>query len=487
MREPEPFRIKMVEPIRRTSRDERERLIHGAGWNLFDVRAEDVTIDLLTDSGTGAMSQDQWSALMRGDESYAGSRSFHRFRDTIEELLGFSHVIPTHQGRAAEHLYFGMMLESGRTVIANAHFDTTRAHVEITGAVALDFPCVEAADTRSMDPFKGNIDIARLRESLEGPGRSRVACVVMTITNNTGGGQPVSMENIREASTLARAAGVPIVFDIARFAENAWFIKQREPGFAARSIPSIVREMMDHADVLLMSAKKDGLVNIGGFVAVRDPETHARLVERSIVFEGFPTYGGLAGRDIEALSQGLREVTDEDYLHYRISQVAHLAERIEAGGVPVIQPAGGHAVYVDAGALLPHITPDQFPAQALGCALYVEGGVRGVEIGSNMAGRDPQTGRNRHPELELLRLAVPRRTYTHTQLETVADALARIAMHPRQVCGLKMTYEAPLLRHFTAKFEPIVTETSATVPFERFSRLHESADMSLPAPPALHE
>jgi tryptophanase len=282
----------------------------------------------------------------------------------------------------------------------------------------------------------------------------------MTLTNNTGGGQPVSMANLAEASALAREAGIPLVADIARFAENAWFIKQREQGYATRPVPAIVREMMDHADVLLMSAKKDGLVNIGGFVAVRDESTHARLVERSIVFEGFPTYGGLAGRDIEALAVGLREVMDEQYLHHRIGQVAHLAECIEAAGVPVVRPAGGHAVYVDAGTLLAHIPAEQFPAQALGVALYVEGGVRGVEIGSNMAGRDPLTGTNRHPELELLRLAVPRRTYTHTQLETVADALRRIALHPRSVRGLTMTYEAPVLRHFTAKFETIDPSTA---------------------------
>jgi tryptophanase len=465
MREPEPFRIKMIEPIRRTSRAEREALITAAGWNLFDLRAEDVTIDLLTDSGTGAMSHTQWASLMQGDESYAGSRSFHRFRDTIEELFGFEYVIPTHQGRAAEHLYFGMVLEPGRTVVANAHFDTTRAHVEITGAVALDFPCPESQDPRARLPFKGNIDIDRLRTTLESTGGGRIACVVMTLTNNTGGGQPVSMANIRATSELARAAGVPVVFDIARFAENAWFIKEREHGYSARSIESIVREMMDHADVLLMSSKKDGLVNIGGFAAVRDKETHARLVERSIVYEGFPTYGGLAGRDLEALATGLREVMDETYLSYRIGQVAHLADRIEEAGVPVMQPAGGHAVYIDAGALLPHIPADQFPAQALGCALYIEGGVRGVEIGSNMMGRDPQTGKNRHPEIELLRLAVPRRTYTHTQLETVADALARIAMHPRAVRGLHMTYEAPVLRHFTAKFEPITSSSDQATPF----------------------
>ncbi|MBC7643601.1 MAG: tryptophanase [Thermoleophilia bacterium] len=454
MREPEPFRIKMIEPIRRTTRDERAALIAAAGYNLFDVRADDVMVDLLTDSGTGAMSHTQWGSLMQGDESYAGSRSFHRFRETIEDIFGFEYVVPTHQGRAAEHLYFGMIVSTGKTVLANAHFDTTRAHVEITGAEAIDLPCIESAELQTPAPFKGNIDLARL-ETLLGDSDTNVACVVMTLTNNTGGGQPVSMANLRAASKLARAASVPMVLDIARFAENAYFVQQREEGYANIAVSAIVREMSDLADVMLMSAKKDGLVNIGGFIAMRDNETHARIIERSIVFEGFPTYGGLAGRDIEALATGLREVLDESYLRYRVNQVAHLAECIQEAGVPIVTPPGGHAVYLDAGAFLPHLTADQFPAQALGVALYVEGGVRGVEIGSNMAGRDPQTGVNRHPSHELLRLAVPRRTYTHTQLETVAEALERIARRSQSVPGLKMTYEAPVLRHFTARFETL--------------------------------
>lgn len=487
MREPEPFRIKMVEPIRRTTRREREQLIRDAGYNLFDLRAEDVTIDLLTDSGTGAMSAEQWAALMRGDESYAGSRSFHRLRESVRDVFGFEYLVPTHQGRAAEHLYFGMTLDAGRTVISNGHFDTTRAHVEITGAVALDFPSPDAADPQSLLPFKGNIDLERLHSALHGATAARIACLVMTVTNNTGGGQPVSMANLREASRLAREAGVPVVLDCARIAENAWFIKEREQDYSQHSVADIVRETASHADVLLMSAKKDGLVNIGGFVAVRDQETHARLIERSIVFEGFPTYGGLAGRDLEALAVGLREVLDESYLSYRIGQVAHLAAQIDAAGVPVMQPAGGHAVYVDAGALLPHIPAEEYPAQALGCALFVEGGVRGVEIGSNMMGRDPQTGKNRHPEFELLRLAVPRRAYTHTQLELVSEALERIALDPRQVRGLRMTYEAPVLRHFTAKFEPIEARASR----ELFSGLRNAgAELQLetasPADAAVH-
>lgn len=464
MRDPEPFRIKMVEPIRRTTRREREQLIRSTGFNLFNLQADDVTIDLLTDSGTGAMSAEQWASLMRGDESYAGSRSFHRFKDTIATIFGFPHVIPTHQGRAAEHLFFGLILDAGAVVASNGHFDTTRAHVEITQATAVDLPCTEAADPASIHPFKGNIDIADLR-ALAAATTDKLACVLMTVTNNTGGGQPVSIQNLKEAQQVAREAGVPFVLDAARFAENAWFIKQREPGYSGRPVEDIVREMADLADVILMSAKKDGLVNIGGFIAVRDEALYEKLSQRSIVFEGFPTYGGLAGRDLEALATGLFEVLDESYLSYRVGQVEHLAECITQAGVPLIQPSGGHAVYIDAGALLPHIPPSQFPAQALGCALYVEGGIRGVEIGSNMAGRDPETGENRHPAVELLRLAIPRRTYTHTQLEVVAEVLHRIALQPQGVSGLTMIHEAPILRHFTARFEP--TQTTApnrTVP-----------------------
>ncbi len=459
MREPEPFRIKMVEPIRRTTRREREDLIRQTGYNLFDLRAQDVTIDLLTDSGTGAMSSEQWASLMRGDESYAGSRSFERFEESVQRVMGLPFVLPTHQGRAAEHLYFGMLLRQGGTVISNGHFDTTRAHVEITGAKAIDLPCKQAQDPRIRHPFKGNIDIDRLEQALTGQNSGLVSAVLMTITNNTGGGQPVSMANIHAASRVAKRAGVPFVLDAARFAENAWFIKSREPGYATKTIADIVREMCSCADVVLMSAKKDGLVNIGGFIAVRDESVFARLAERAIVFEGFPTYGGLAGRDLDALATGLTEVLDEQYLEYRISQVAHLADNLVSAGVPIIEPSGGHAVYIDAGRMLPHIPPSEFPAQALGCSLYVEGGIRGVEIGSNMMGRDPQTGENRHPEFELLRLAVPRRTYTHTHLEYVSDTLARIAMDPQQVVGLRMTYAAPVLRHFTAKFEPATSRS----------------------------
>ncbi len=445
----------MVEPIRRTTQSERVQLITDAGHNLFALRSRDVTVDLLTDSGTGAMSAQQWAALMLGDESYAGSASFERLQETVESIFGLPLVVPTHQGRAAEHLFFGHVLRSGSIVVSNGHFDTTRAHVELTGATAIDIPAQESLDPTTLHPFKGNIDLQRLRTILEGPDAGRVTCVLMTVTNNTGGGQPVSLSNLRAAAVLARRAGVPFVLDAARFAENAWFIRQREPGQATNTVAEIVRAMASLADVILVSAKKDGLVNIGGFIALRDDSLYARLVERAIVYEGFPTYGGLAGRDIDALAVGLQEVLDHDWLEYRTGQVAWLAELISQAGVPIMQPAGGHAVYVDAGALLPHIPADGFPAQALGSALYVEGGVRGVEIGTNMAGRDPETGEHRHPPLELLRLAVPRRTYTHTQLEVVADALGKIALAPDAVRPLRMTWEAPVLRHFTARFESI--------------------------------
>lgn len=464
MREPEPYRIRMVEPLRQTTRPERQRLLDDAGCNLFELRAEDVAIDLLTDSGTGAMSQEGWAALMRGDESYAGSRSFFRLRDVVRDTFGDFEVLPTHQGRAAEHLLLGLILQGGGTVLGNGHFDTTRAHVELAGAEAIDLPHPSSRDPRREAPFKGDIDLEALAAHLSGPGADRVRAVIMTVTNNTGGGQPVSLANLQAARRLAQTAGVPLVCDIARFAENAWFIHTREAACAGMAVPEIVRAMGDCADVLLMSAKKDGLVNIGGLCCVRDPALHEQLCQRSIVFEGFPTYGGLAGRDVEALAVGLREVLDPAYLRHRVGQVAELARGLDDAGVPIVRPAGGHAVYVDAGALLPHLPAEQFPAQALGCALYVEGGVRGVEVGSNMMGRDPITGENRHPEFELLRLAVPRRTYTQAHLDVVVEALARIAAVPARVPGLRMVSEAPVLRHFTARFIPLAPTATAARP-----------------------
>ena len=457
MRAPrEPFRIKMVEPVRSTTRAEREEALAAAGLNLFLLSAEDVELDLLTDSGTGAMSQEQWAALMRGDESYAGSRSFARFRDAVREVLGFPFVLPAHQGRGAESIFFGSIIDPGEVVPSNAHFDTTRAHIEVRDGIALDLPAPEARDPGSDAPFKGNMDVARLQQLLESEDGDRVSIVMLTITNNAGGGQPVSMENIRAVARLTREHGKKFVLDIARFAENAWFVREREEGFADVSLPDIARAQLEEADAVLMSAKKDAIANIGGFVAIReDEEFFQRLQARGIVFEGFHTYGGLAGRDLEAVAAGLGEVLDEDYLRHRVEQVAYLGSTLADAGATVLRPFGGHAVYLDAGAMLPHIPADEFPAQALACSLYVAGGVRGVEIGSLMAGRDPATGANRHPQLELVRLAVPRRVYTSRQLEHAADAAAEVAGEAQAVRGMRITYEAPVLRHFTARFERI--------------------------------
>lgn len=446
----------MVEPVRSTTRAEREHALAGAGWNLFQIPARDVELDLLTDSGTGAMSQDQWAALMRGDESYAGSRSFERFRSAVEEVLGFQYVVPAHQGRGAESLFFGSIVDPGEIVPSNAHFDTTRAHIEWRQGVALDLPVPEALDPDLEVPFKGNMDVGRLAELLQGEDGARVSIVMLTITNNAGGGQPVSLANIREVGRLAHERDKKLVLDIARFAENAWFIREREDGYGETPLPEIVREMLADADGVLMSAKKDALANIGGFVAIREDERFFhRLQARGIVFEGFPTYGGLAGRDLEAIAVGLREVLDEQYLRHRIEQVAYLGHRLAAEDVPMLRPFGGHAVYVNAGRMLPQVAPEQFPAQAVACALYLAGGVRGVEIGSVMAGRDPVTGANRHAPLELVRLAVPRRTYTSRQLEQAADAAAAVLAERDEVRGLEILSEAPALRHFTARFRPL--------------------------------
>jgi tryptophanase len=444
----------MVEPIRSTTRAERQRALAAAGLNLFLLSAEDVELDLLTDSGTGAMSQDQWAALMRGDESYAGSRSFERFREAVRDVLGFPFVLPAHQGRGAESIFFGAIIDPGEIVPSNAHFDTTRAHIEVRDGIALDLPVPEALDPVSEEPFKGNMDVGRLEELLAGEDGERVSIVMLTITNNAGGGQPVSMENIRAVAEVTRRHGKKLVLDIARFAENAWFVREREPGFAARPLGEIAREQLAEADGILMSAKKDAIANIGGFVAIReDEEFFHRLQARGIVFEGFHTYGGLAGRDLEAIAVGLHEVLDDDYLRHRIEQVAYLGTVLTEAGASVLRPFGGHAVYLDAGAMLPHVQPAAFPAQAFACALYLAGGVRGVEIGSLMAGRDPATGENRHPPLELVRLAVPRRVYTSRQLEHAADAAAEVLAGAADLQGLRITYEAPVLRHFTARFE----------------------------------
>ncbi len=449
----EPFRIKMVEPVRRISRAERAEKLAAAGYNPFLLRSEDVYIDLLTDSGTAAMSHNQWAALMLGDEAYAGSRSFLRFERVVQELFGLPHVIPTHQGRAAENLLFSLLVKPGQFVLNNTHFDTTRAHVLHKQGIPVDLPVASAADPTDQSPFKGDIDLAALDARLTELGPARVALVMITITSNGVGGQPVSLANIRAASAVCRRHGVPFFIDACRVSENAFFIKNREPDQQTRPIPEIVRETLSYADGCTMSAKKDALVNIGGFLALRDPQLYQRATAFAVLFEGFPTYGGLAGRDLDAIAIGLAEGTDEEYLAYRIEQVAYLAGNLRASDIPIIEPPGGHAVYLDAGRFLPHIPRGRYPAWALSVALYLEGGIRAVEIGTVLAGRDPATGADNHPPLEMVRLAIPRRVYTHRHLDVVAAAVARVWERRDAVRGVRFTYEPPILRHFTARFE----------------------------------
>jgi tyrosine phenol-lyase len=452
--EAEPFKIKVVEPIRRTTRAEREELIRRAGHNLFSLASEAVYVDLLTDSGTSAMSDNQWAGLMVGDESYAGSRSFYSLKEAVGEVMGFPYVIPTHQGRAAENVLFTTVLKEGDVVPNNMHFDTTRAHVEHRRAEALDLVGPQAYDPAADLPFKGDIDLGRLDECLSRR-KASIPLVMITVTCNSGGGQPVSMANIRAASQICRRHGVPLFLDAARFAENAYFIKLREPGYAGRSVREIAGEMFSYADGCTMSGKKDCLVNIGGFIALRDPDLYQRATVWAVLFEGFPTYGGLSGRDMEAMARGLLEVVDEDYLDYRISHVAYLGRRLKEAGVPIIEPVGGHAVYLDALRFLPKLARDRLPGQALSVELYVEGGVRGVEIGTVLAGRDPATGENRHPRLEMVRLAVPRRVYTRQHLDVVAEVARRVLERRDSVGGLTFEEEPPVLRHFTARFRPV--------------------------------
>lgn len=450
----EPFRIHSVERIALTDLRQREAALQRVRYNLFGLRADEVTIDMLTDSGTGSMSARQWAGMMEGDESYAGSRSFFRFRDAVEHLTGMPEVIPTHQGRAAEKILFTETLRRGDTVPNNTHFDTTRANVEYQGAEALDLVIDEGRDPANRHPFKGNIDTARLAEVLDDPDRT-VPLVMVTITNNSGGGQPVSMENLRTVSELCRERGVPFFLDACRFAENAWFIKTREAGFADRTPESIAREIFSLADGCTFSAKKDGLANIGGFLAMRDPSLAERCRNLLILTEGFPTYGGLAGYDLEAIAQGLAEVVEEDYLHYRIRSTEYLAEKVNAAGVPTVQPPGGHAVYIDAGQMLSHIPPHQFPAQALAVELYRVGGVRGVEIGSVMFGHTADDGSEATAQMELVRLAIPRRTYTQSHIDYVGEVVARSAESASDIRGYRISKQAPWLRHFTAEFEPV--------------------------------
>jgi tyrosine phenol-lyase len=452
----EPFKIKVVEPIRRTTRKERDHLLHEAGYNLFHVPAESVYVDLLTDSGTSAMSDHQWAGLMLGDESYAGSRNFYHLEETVRSIFGYTHVIPTHQGRMAENLLFSTVVKSGMCVPNNIHFDTTRANVEHQGAQALDVVIKDAYDPHSELPFKGNMDLVRLEETIHRFGRDRIPLVMLTITNNSGGGQPVSMDNIRRTRALLDRYHIPLFFDACRFAENCFFIKEREPGFAGRSILDIARELFSYGDGCTMSAKKDGLVNIGGFLTLNDDQWAQDITNMLILVEGFPTYGGLAGRDLEAMARGLREVLDEEYLSFRVGQVRYLGELLDQAGVPVLKPIGGHAVYLNAKEFLPHIQQAQFPAQSLAVALYREYGIRGVEIGTVMFGKkDPVTGRTIHPELEMVRLAIPRRVYTNMQITYVAESIIELYRRRDSLHGLRLTYEAPSLRHFTARFEEL--------------------------------
>ncbi|HTC23191.1 MAG TPA: tryptophanase [Gemmatimonadales bacterium] len=459
----EPFKIKTVEPIRLTSREEREVYLQEAAYNVFRLRAEDVLIDLLTDSGTGAMSAEQWAAIMRGDESYAGSRSWFRFEETVRDIFGFRHVLPTHQGRAAERILFSVLCKPGHVVPNNTHFDTTRANIEFTGAEAVDLPIPEGRVPSSRHPFKGNMDVAALGALIDRVGRERVPLVMLTVTNNSGGGQPVSMENVRAVSAACRERGIPLYVDACRFAENAWFIKLREPGFANRTPFEIARELFGYADGCTMSAKKDGMANIGGFLATNDDRLAQRERDLLILTEGFPTYGGLAGRDLDAVATGLREALDEDYLLYRIRSTTYLGEHLASAGVPIVQPPGGHAIYIDAAAFFQQIPPLELPGQALVVELYQEAGIRGVEIGTVMFGRrDPATGRESAAPMELVRLAIPRRVYTQSHIDYVVEAVLDVWERRAEVTGYRFVEQAPVLRHFTARFEPLTARSPRT-------------------------
>lgn len=452
----EPFRIKVVEPLAPTTRKEREELLKRAGFNVFQIPADKVLIDLLTDSGTSAMSDDQWAGMMTGDESYAYCRNWFHFEASVRDIFGFAHVLPTHQGRAAERILFETLVRKGDFVPSNIHFDTTRANIEVRGGRAVDLAGPAAYDPDALHPFKGDMDVAKLKAFIEAKGKARIPLVMMTVTNNSGGGQPVSMKNIREASQVCRRRGIPFYFDACRFAENAFFIKKREKGYAGKSIPEIAQEMFSYADGATMSAKKDALVNIGGFVTLDDDALAEKLKNALILGEGFPSYGGLAGRDLEAVARGLREGLDERYLEHRTAQIAYLGSLLEAGGVPFVKPTGGHAIYVLADRFLPHIPRHQYPGWALTVALYREAGIRGVEIGGVMfARKEPRTGREVFPALELVRLAVPRRVYTASHLAYVAESLIELLSNRDKIRGLRIVRESPFLRHFTARLEEV--------------------------------
>lgn len=446
----EPFRIKVVEPIRLTTPEQREQILAAAGYNLFLIHADDVLIDLLTDSGTGAMSSLQWAGMMRGDESYAGAKSWYVLKDAVESLTGMPHVLPTHQGRASERILFELVGGPGRLVPNNNHFDTTRANIEHTGATAVDLVIEEGRHPRNRHPFKGNMDLARLEAFIREHGRQNIPLVMCTVTNNSGGGQPVSLENLRGIRAICDRHNLPLVLDACRFAENAWFIRTREPGQKQRSVREIVREMFDLADGATISAKKDGLVNIGGLLLLRDDALAQRADELLILTEGFITYGGLAGRDLEAMAQGFEEVTHEDYLQYRIRSTEYLGEKLLAAGIQIVEPPGGHAIYIDAAEFCPHIPPERFPGQALVVALYREAGIRSVEIGSVMFGNG-----GARPPMELVRLAIPRRVYTQSHIDYAIEAILSVHRRRQTLRGLEIVSQPPSLRHFTARFREL--------------------------------
>ncbi len=451
----EPFKIKSVEPIRFTTVEERKEILREASYNPFFIHAEDVLIDLLTDSGTAAMSAKQWAGMMDGDESYAGGRSFFRFEKVVQNLTGFKFIIPTHQGRAAEKILFSIVGGKGKYIPNNSHFDTTRANVEFSGAVAQDLPTEEGTRPEVIADFKGNMNVPALEKFIKEKGAENIPLCMITVTNNSGGGQPVSMQNIRETKEVLKKYGIPLFLDACRFAENSFFIKKREKGYANRSAREIAQEMFSYADGCTMSAKKDAIVNMGGFLAMNDDRLAGRARNLLIMTEGFPTYGGLAGRDLEAIAQGLDEVLDEHYLTYRLRSVEYLGNKLTEIGVPIIQPPGGHAIYIDAKGLLPNIPPHEFPGQSIVCELYKVGGIRSVEIGSVMFGKYDSAGKHIAPPMELVRLAIPRRVYTQSHIDYVVECVAEMYSGRKKLSGYAITYEAPQLRHFTARFQPL--------------------------------